>query len=156
QMVVVAKLGHPLKVTRRLVVILPPLIYRHPGFGEAARTVKTLGSQLGADIVGLVVNDEVERFAELMNPIRPATPIRFERVERWGTLLSDLRRQTQQDDLVIVLSARRGTLPWHPKLERLPGQLAGLVPESFLVFYPAELDSRRREIPSPRVLPRGL
>lgn len=156
QLVVVAKLGHPLKVTRRLVVVLPPLIYRHPGFGDAARTVKTLGSQLGADILGLVVNDEVDRFTELMNPIRPATPMRFERVERWGTLLSDLRKHAKQDDLIIVLSARRGTLPWHPKLERLPSQLAGLVPESFLIFYPAEVDSRRREIPSPRVLPRGL
>src|SRR5690606_30884017 len=51
QMIVVAKLGHPLNVTKRLVVVMPPLIYRHPGFAEAGRAVKTLGSQLGASIV---------------------------------------------------------------------------------------------------------
>src|SRR5690606_31532552 len=141
QMVVVAKLGHPLNVTKRLVVILPPLIYRHPGFGEAARAVKTLASQLGATILGLVVNEEVDRVAQMLEPIKPTLPIRFQRVERWGALLGELRSQLQADDLVVVLSARRGTLPWHPKLERLPGQLAGLVPESFLIFYPSEVDT---------------
>ena len=57
---------------------------------------------------------------------------------------------------MVVLSARRGTLPWHPKLERLPGQLAGLVPESFLMFYPSEVDTPPRDTASPSVLPRGL
>lgn len=156
QMVVVAKLGHPLNVTKRLVVILPPLIYRHPGFGEAARAVKTLAGQLGATILGLVVNEEVDRVAQMLEPIKPTLPIRFQRVERWGALLGELRSQLQADDLVVVLSARRGTLPWHPKLERLPGQLAGLVPESFLIFYPSEVDTPARDAPSPSVLPRGL
>lgn len=156
QMIVVAKLGHPLNVTKRLVVVMPPLIYRHPGFAEAGRAVKTLGSQLGASIVALVVNDEIERVSEHLDPIRPASPVKYERIDRWGALLEDLRGRLKPDDLVVVLSARRGTLPWHPKLERLPSQLAGLVPESFLMFYPAEVDTPQRDAVSPSVLPRGL
>jgi Kef-type K+ transport system membrane component KefB/mannitol/fructose-specific phosphotransferase system IIA component (Ntr-type) len=155
-MVVVAKLGHPLNVTKRLVVVLPPLIYRHPGFFEAMRGVKSIASQLGAPILGLGIDEEQDRLEPLIQPIRPAAAIQFERVDGWSRLLSALRDRVSPDDLVIVLSARRGTLPWHPKLERLPAQLAGLLPESFLMFYPAEADTPRRETVAPSVLPRGL
>jgi mannitol/fructose-specific phosphotransferase system IIA component (Ntr-type) len=41
----------------------------------------------------------------------------------------------------VVLSARRGTLTWSKELERLPGQLSSLVPESFLMVYPSETDA---------------
>lgn len=156
QMVVVAKLGHPLNVTKRLVVVLPPLIYRHPGFFEAVRAAKMIGSQLGAPILGLAVEEDAARMSELLQPIRPAASVQIERVAGWGALITDLRSRVNPEDLVIVLSARRGTLPWHPKLERLPGQLAGLVPKSFLMFYPPEADTPRREPVAPSVLPRGL
>jgi Kef-type K+ transport system membrane component KefB/mannitol/fructose-specific phosphotransferase system IIA component (Ntr-type) len=156
QMVVVAKLGHPLNVTKRLVVVMPPLIYRHPGFFEAARAVKTLASQLGAPILALVVQEDTQRLTDLFQPIRPAAPAVFQGVDAWNVLLRELREQVKVDDLVVVLSARRGTLPWHPKLERLPSQLAGLLPESFLIFYPAEVDTPRREPATTSVLPRGL
>jgi Kef-type K+ transport system membrane component KefB/mannitol/fructose-specific phosphotransferase system IIA component (Ntr-type) len=155
-MVVVAKLGHALNVTKRLVVVLPPLIYRHPGFFEAARGVKTIAAQLGAPILGLVVEEEAARLEALFQPIRPAAAAQFERVDGWSRLLHELRSRAKSNDLLIVLSARRGTLPWHPKLERLPSQLAGLAPESFLMFYPAEGDTPRREPATPSVLPRGL
>jgi mannitol/fructose-specific phosphotransferase system IIA component (Ntr-type) len=156
QMVVVAKLGHPLNVTRRLLVVMPPLIHRHPGFFEAARAVKTVATQLGATMVGLVVDDDADRIAELFAPIKPAMPAHFEGVSGWTRLMHELRQRVRADDLVVVLSARRGTLPWHPKLERLPTQLAGLLPESFLIFYPSEADTPRRDPVVPSVLPRGL
>ena len=153
---IVAKLGHPLNVTRRLLVVMPPLIHRHPGFFEAARAVKTVATQLGATMVGLVVDDDADRIAELFAPIKPAMPAQFEGVSGWTRLMHELRQRVRVDDLVVVLSARRGTLPWHPKLERLPTQLAGLLPESFLIFYPSEADTPRRDPVVPSVLPRGL
>jgi Kef-type K+ transport system membrane component KefB/mannitol/fructose-specific phosphotransferase system IIA component (Ntr-type) len=155
-MVVVAKLGHALNVSKRLVLILPPLIYRHPGFFDAARGVKAIASQLGAPILGLGIDEEPERLDPLFEPIRPAASVQFERVDGWGQLFAELRDRVRPDDLVVVLSARRGTLPWHPKLERLPSQLARLLPESFLMFYPSEADTPRREPVAQNVLPRGL
>ena len=38
------------------------------------------------------------------------------------------------------MSARRGTLAWHPGLERLPERLGTLAPECFLVVFPPEVD----------------
>jgi Kef-type K+ transport system membrane component KefB/mannitol/fructose-specific phosphotransferase system IIA component (Ntr-type) len=156
QMVVVAKLGHPLNTTKRLVLVMPPVIHRHPGFFEAARATKVIANRLGATVLGLAVDARAERFAELYAPLKPPVNATWERVGSWGMLLSELRKRVRPDDLVVALSARRGTLPWHPKLERIPAQLAGLVPESFLILYPSEADTSRRDAVSSSKLPRGL
>jgi hypothetical protein len=63
-----------------------------------------------------------------------------DRVEGWGPLLWELRTRLEAQDLVVVLSSRRGTLGWTRELEKLPGQLSSLVPESFLMVYPSEVD----------------
>lgn len=156
QMVLVAKLVDPLNTTKRLIVILPPLVHRHPGFFEAARATRVIASRLGASILGLVVEGSVERFEEMYQAIRPVAPITFQRVPIWSTLVPDLRRELREDDLVVVLSARRGTLPWHYRLERLPAQLSEFLPESVLIIYPSEADTPRLEGPPDGTLPRGL
>lgn len=156
QMVLVTQVQQPLAVTQRVVLVLPPLIHRHPGFYEAARAVKVLATKLGAPLTGLAVGAEGARFTELFAGIKPAAPATFERVEGWGSLIMAMRERTRADDLVVVLSARRGTLPWNPRLERLPAQLIDLLPESFVIVYPPEADTSGRDIISDIGLPRGL
>jgi mannitol/fructose-specific phosphotransferase system IIA component (Ntr-type) len=39
---------------------------------------------------------------------------------------------------VVVISARRGAVSWISTLERLPGALARLLPESFIMLYPSD------------------
>lgn len=156
QMVLVARLTDPLNTTTRVVVILPPLVHRHPGFFEAARATHVLANQLGATLLGLVVEGSPERFEEMYRPIRRAAPTTLERISGWGTLLSELGTTIRDDDLVVVMSARRGTLPWHPKLERLPQQLGQRLPGNMLILYPSEADTPRREALPSGVLPRGL
>lgn len=144
QLVLVAKLGHPLNTTRRIVLVLPPAIDRQPGFLEAVRTTKLLASGLGASLTGLVVRDDPTSAAERFDATKPQVPVSFERIPEWSGLLRALRDRLRPDDLVVVISAREGTPPWHPRLERLPGQLAGLVPESFVTLYPPEVETGER------------
>lgn len=156
QMVLVAKLDATLNTTRRVVLILPPLIHRHPGFFLAARATKVIANRLGASILGLSLDSDPDRMSELYRPIRPSTPATFEKVSGWGVVLSELATRLGPDDLVIVLSARPGTLPWHPRLERLPGHLARLVPKNFVIIYPPEADTNYGEPALSADLPRGL
>jgi Kef-type K+ transport system membrane component KefB/mannitol/fructose-specific phosphotransferase system IIA component len=156
QMVIVAKLGHPLNTTRRLVLVIPALAHRHPGFHEAIRSVKMIASQLGAPVVGLLVEGSPEKYETRFGKVKPAAPSEFHRLEGWSAVVPELRRRIQPSDTVVLLSARRGTLPWHPKLERLPRQLSRLGAESFLVIYPAEAESPRRWSAAPAALPTGL
>jgi Kef-type K+ transport system membrane component KefB/mannitol/fructose-specific phosphotransferase system IIA component (Ntr-type) len=153
ELVLVAKLGHPLNTTRRLVAILPPLSDRHLGLYRALGVVKRVASQLGAPIRALVVDGEADSFEVGFERVKPDLPVEFATVGGWNALLATLRDETRPDDLVVLFSARRGTATWQPKLERLPGQLASLAPESFVVVYPPELTEGAPPTPPTSGLP---
>jgi Kef-type K+ transport system membrane component KefB/mannitol/fructose-specific phosphotransferase system IIA component (Ntr-type) len=153
QMVIVAKMGHPLNTTQRIVVVIPPRADRHPGFLAAAGALKTLGSEVDARFEGLVIEEDPERYQTLFQKAQPDLPMEFGGVEGWGPLLWELRTRLEPQDLVVVLSSRRGTVTWHRELEKLPAQLSSLVPESFLVVYPSEVEV---EVGSPELSSESL
>ena len=148
ELVLVAKLGHPLNTTRRLVTILPGQSDHHPGFYRAVGVVKRIASQLGASVRALVVDWDTAPFEEGFAHVKPDLPVEFARIGGWNALLATLREETRPDDLVVLFSARRGTATWQPKLERLPGQLAVLLPESFVVVYPPYVTDRAAPQPA--------
>jgi Kef-type K+ transport system membrane component KefB/mannitol/fructose-specific phosphotransferase system IIA component (Ntr-type)/nucleotide-binding universal stress UspA family protein len=140
QTVLVAKMGHPLNTTARIVLVIPPGSDHHPGFGEAAGLIKTLTSEVDARLEVLVVREDPAHYESLLLKTKPDHPMVVEGAEGWGPLLWELRTRLEPQDLVVVLSARRGTVSWSRELERLPAQLSALVPESFLMVYPSEVD----------------
>jgi Kef-type K+ transport system membrane component KefB/mannitol/fructose-specific phosphotransferase system IIA component (Ntr-type) len=141
QTVLVARLGHPLSVTRRLVVLFPPGIDRHPGFQHALATVNRVASGVGAGMIGVVVGRDAERMKQLHAAVRPAVAAEWQAVEDWAVLGQWLQSSLRREDLVVLMGARRGTVAWHPRLARLPGELATLAPESFLAVYAPEAES---------------
>jgi Kef-type K+ transport system membrane component KefB/mannitol/fructose-specific phosphotransferase system IIA component (Ntr-type)/nucleotide-binding universal stress UspA family protein len=151
QMVMVARLGHALNTTARIVLVLPPAVDRHAGFAEAFRAVRVLSSRLGASLMAVAVEGDAAALEERTSAIRPQVPTTWEGVPEWGALYDRLGAVLGPDDLVVVLSARRGTLPWNPRLERMPGELVTLAPQSFIIVYPPEGDATLE-----RVDPGGL
>lgn len=141
QTLLVAKLSHPLSVTQRLVVLFPPGIDRHPGFPHALSTVNRIASGVGAGMAGVVVGTEAERVKGVHAAARPQVAAEWLAVQDWGALAAWLRESLRREDLVVLMAARRGTVAWHPRLARLPGELAGLAPESFLAVYAPESES---------------
>jgi Kef-type K+ transport system membrane component KefB/mannitol/fructose-specific phosphotransferase system IIA component (Ntr-type)/nucleotide-binding universal stress UspA family protein len=140
QMVLVARLGHPLGTTTRVVLVLPPAVEHHPGFMEAVRTVKTIAAGVGASVVALPIRGDAHLREVYAAAGGPSVPAAWEEVRDWGALRPELEGRLRREDLVMVVSARRGTLPWHPRLERIPAWLAELVPQSFILLYPPEIE----------------
>jgi Kef-type K+ transport system membrane component KefB/mannitol/fructose-specific phosphotransferase system IIA component (Ntr-type) len=156
QLVLVAKLGHPLNTTKRVILVIPPGSKHHPGFFSATQAVKLMASELGAPLHALVVRGDTPRYEELLADVKPQVPIEFENIDRWSQLFTFFREQLQPDDLVIILSARRGSLSWHRELERLPSFLAGVGPESFIMLYPSDAEPTFRRDFSGTTLPSSL
>lgn len=143
QQVMVAKLGHPLNTTRRILLLVPRGSDRMPGFFEAARAIKLTANRLGAALEGYVVAGSPEVYERHFASAKPDAPVRLERLPGWAEVRERLGREVRPDDLVVLLSARRGAISWNAALERLPAVLAELAPESFLVVYPSEVDLDR-------------
>jgi Kef-type K+ transport system membrane component KefB/mannitol/fructose-specific phosphotransferase system IIA component (Ntr-type)/nucleotide-binding universal stress UspA family protein len=158
QQVLVAKLGHPLNTTERVVLLIPHATDHLPGFLESVRTINRMANQLGARILGFTVRSDAESYLRDFERIAPKAPTTFERAESWEEALSRLQQEVRPDDLVVVLSARRGAVSWTSMLERLPGILARLVPESFIMMYPSEAISAasRQRFNRERVVPSAL
>jgi Kef-type K+ transport system membrane component KefB len=154
QQVLVAKLGHPLNTTKRIILLVPRGSDHLPGFLEATRTIKQLANQLGARIVGFTVRAPAAEYHAPFEKIQPRAPVTFQSIASWGEMVKRLEAEVQPDDLVVVMSARRGAVSWVSTLERLPGVLVQLIPESFIMLYPSEgipAASRHRFHAEPRL-----
>jgi hypothetical protein len=137
-LVLVSRIRDPLNATSETVLLLPPGIDHNAGFAEAIHTVATVASHAGARIRAVVVEDDPERYDRFLNRVGPEVTATVERVEDWKALLALLRDDISSGDLVVCMSARRGSMGWHPQLRTLPKSISTLVPEgSFVVVYPA-------------------
>ncbi len=136
--VLVSRLGHPINTTERVFVVAPPGVDHHEGFYEAVHVVKRLAERLGAELHVYVVDGNERQYERLFGMVEPELEGRFERVPGWSELESTLRRETDENDLVVPISPRQGSVGWDPGLTALPEQLAELPPGSFIVVTPRQ------------------
>jgi Kef-type K+ transport system membrane component KefB/mannitol/fructose-specific phosphotransferase system IIA component (Ntr-type) len=156
QQIVVAKLGHPLNTTQRIVLVVPQGSDLAPGYTQSVRMVKLMANRLGATIRAYTVGGSPRVYQEQFDGLQPEAPTRFHFVNGWPEVLAELELELKPDDLVIVLGARRGSVAWSETLERLPARLARLVPESFLMVYPSEIVVSPSSFATDALLPRAL
>lgn len=141
QQVWVCKIDQPLNIFQRLVVVLPALIDHNPGFYEAIRSLKHLAAQLGASLLVFVVKDNPEQYQQHFNAIAIEVTAKFAAIATLSAVKSTLQPLITHTDLLVLVSARAGTIAHERYLERLPRLLADLAP-GFLVLYPSEKDAR--------------
>ena len=150
QQVVVTRVREPLNLTGRVVVVLPPTVEHNAGVHETVHAVKTLASELDAPVDAHVVreggdgSDErpahapdqsiADRYRSLFGSVAPEAPFTVHEIDGWDAVDELLERVTV-DDLVVVVSARRGHLGWHPELRTLPKRVATTAPGNFAVVY---------------------
>ncbi len=140
QLVLVSHIRQPLNTTTGIVVILPPGIEHNDGFAETIRTLDRLATQLGAPIRGLVVEQRAGQFDRLFELADVDVTATFDRVGGWNALRDRLRTDVTDTDLVVTVSARRGTMGWDPALQTLPRFVSTTTPGNALVVYPATGD----------------
>jgi Kef-type K+ transport system membrane component KefB len=145
--VLIAQLGRPIAATARVYLVLPPAIDYNPGFYGAIATVKRLVIALGAPIEAIAVKTDARRLERRFAEVPGELTLTFGSADSWTALLRSLQDRIRPEDLVVLISARRGTVAWAQALERLPVMLAGLG-ASFLGIVPsdAELDVTPAEI----------
>ena len=149
----ISHIRQPLNTMERVILILPNNIVYKPGFEDSISIIKGIASQLSATIKGLVIRDDLESYQKVSDKVHPNVKIEFQSIDDWNSLYKNHLNDVKSTDLVILLSARRGTVAWHPDLETIPKKLASMNFENFIVFYPTEMKetdlrgSRGTEIP---------
>ncbi|MFC6463460.1 cation:proton antiporter [Marinilactibacillus sp. GCM10026970] len=138
QSILVTKLDHPLEITRRIVLIVPRGADHKGGYREALERIKTLTVRLSAFLLVLVVGESKNSYQNSIENIQPDPPFEIKEIDNWEALRESYVHNLNNDDIVVIMSARKGTVAWHPQLEELPKSLAKVKPKSFIVYYPEE------------------
>ncbi|MEX0778448.1 MAG: cation:proton antiporter [Balneolales bacterium] len=139
EMAMVCKLDQPLKTTERIILAVPPLADREPGFSRALDTIKNLTTELGAELTVIATSANSDILEEFICNKEPEVPAEFDLLGDWSEMIKKNRMDLEENDLVILLSARKGLISWQPNLERLPRIIGNDYPDvNFLVVYPSE------------------
>ena len=136
--VMIARLGHPINTTDRMILLLPRGIVHHEGFFESLYLYKLLADRLGAEPIVIAIDSEVDQYERVFDYVDPELDATFRAIDDWGTAIQTASSELSEDDLVCAIGAERGGIGWHRVLEDLPRRLAELPPESFLIMYPRE------------------
>jgi Kef-type K+ transport system membrane component KefB/mannitol/fructose-specific phosphotransferase system IIA component (Ntr-type) len=140
QMLFASRCFMPINTMKRIVLAVPPLIDHQPGFATAIRSIKTLAHQLDASLLTVSVAPTMERASDIIQKTQPRTEESYVQLDRWDTLLPWFKSTLSKDDLLVIVSVRKGRLSWQPNLNRMPRlisqQFSGV---NFVVVYPPEM-----------------
>ena len=123
-MAVVARLAAPLAAARRLVVLVPPQVYREAGFARAARVLKVLAAQKGLDVHVITAAADAEAVEDRFRTARPEAAVTVEGLGAWPGATRALDDRVRTGDVLVLVGVRRGAVAWRPALQRLPRVLA--------------------------------
>nr|WP_245778652.1 cation:proton antiporter [Halomicrobium zhouii] len=140
QLTLVSRIREPLGTTRRIRLVLPPGIDHNAGFPEALHACTHLAAQVGAPVHSLLVDGDSDGDGRADALDRAGAAGEYESVAGWTELRTRLRETTQEDDLVVCLSARRTDPSWHAALQTLPMDVSTLTDGNFVVVYPASAE----------------
>lgn len=136
QEVMIAKFLMPVYTLRRIIIAVPPKAEYEPGFSKWVEHFCRMGSILGCRVHFFANEQTLSRLQQLVKKKYSSTPTEFSLLEEWNDLLL-LTGQVNYDHLLVVISARRGSISYDTSFERLPGQLGKYFSNnSLIVLYP--------------------
>lgn len=134
--VMIAKFLMPVNTLRRIIVAVPSKAEYETGFTKWVEHFCRMGSILGCRVHFFANEHTLPLLQRLVKKKHSGTPTEFSRLDNWDDLLL-LTGQVNFDHLLVVISARRGSISYNPAFERLPAQLGKyFANNSLIILYP--------------------
>ncbi len=128
----------PLNTVSRLLVAVPRYAEKEHDFISCFGQVRRLSSQIGARVV-FFANEETQRALQALCR-RPGKFLRasYREMEDWEDVLM-IAKETEADDMVVMISARHATASYNPLFRQIPDMLERFFAEhSWLIIYPQQ------------------
>lgn len=137
--VMVARFLIPINTLRRIIVAVPPKAEYEAGFQKWVDHFCRMGTTLGCRVHFFANEQTGSLLQALVKKKHSDTLTEFSRLDEWEDLLL-LTGQVNYDHLLVVISARRGSISYDSSFEKLPGQLGRyFTNNSLIVLYPDQL-----------------
>ena len=105
-MVVVARLVVPLAAAKRLVVLVPPLVWREVGFARAVRVLKVMAAQKGLGLLVLANEADAQEVDERFRAARPEAAVEIAPLKAWSDAVKTLDDRAETGDVLVLVGVR--------------------------------------------------
>lgn len=137
----ICHLEKPLVLHKRIVIAAPPHSEHENGFGLWISKISKLAQELSISIVlycNETTQNAVHRYIKKNKQASTITTIQF---TDWEDFLI-LSKHVNQDDLIVLISARKGAASYMGVLENLPSKMEKYFPvNSRFVIYPQQFEN---------------
>jgi Kef-type K+ transport system membrane component KefB len=138
--VYICSFQHPVNTARKIVVVVTPNAQYEIGFKYWAKKIGFLSKQAGARILLCSSSETKEAFQTELKENKSNIEVSYAHFENVEDFLI-LSRQISSDDLIVIVSARKGTLSYHSYMDTIPGKLLKhFVDNNFILLYPEQTE----------------
>ena len=138
EMMLVAKLVQPVSTIAGIKVVVPPRAEYERGFACWVKTVHTLAKQTSAPVTFYSKEFTSTRIKKALKEANASIEVMYEVFDDWRNL-NTLKLDLVKDDLLVIVSARLGSISYHSYLPDVPKQLSKhFRVHNFLVIYPEQ------------------
>ena len=134
--IVIASVGRPLNTIRRIHVAVPSRAQFEPGFHRWIDRLARLARNLDCRIVFHGRQDTFALISARISAVHPATRTAFEPMDHWNELPA-LMEDIAEDHLLVIITARRGTVSYKTVFDKLPAELRGHYSgDNLIILFP--------------------
>ncbi|MGZ5220172.1 MAG: cation:proton antiporter [Chitinophagaceae bacterium] len=138
--VYLCRFQHPVNTARKIVLVVTPNAQYEIGFKYWVKKMGSLSKQAGARLLVCSSDETRKAFQTELKKTRrniEATYTHFENVEDFLVLSREITR----DDLIVIVTARKGTLSYHSYMDTIPGKLLKHFGDNnFILLYPGQTE----------------
>jgi Kef-type K+ transport system membrane component KefB len=138
QRILFSRLVEPLNMSRRIIVLMPPMADRRRDFSTLITELKFLSKQIGTEMRVFLSAKDTGNICKRIESARPSRPLSIVECESLLEARSKMIAEIKPEDTVLLALERRSSVLWIPTLDKLAELLANTFPSNNLLFaYPS-------------------
>ncbi|WP_236652719.1 cation:proton antiporter [Chitinophaga vietnamensis] len=136
--VYVCNFQHPLSTTKKMVLVMPHNTEYEIGFSHYIGKMFVLAKQAGARLLIFCNNKTQQVVTAWMEQAKMSVDVVFKQFDTIEDFLI-LSREVTRDDLVVTVTARKGTLSYHAFMESIPAKVSRHFKDNnVILLYPEQ------------------
>lgn len=130
----------PFNTLKRIVAVVTTRAEREPGFAHWYRKLTNIARSSGLSISFFATRETIREMQELQKQQNTEVKISWQEFSQWDDFLI-FSREVKKDDLLFIVSSRKGQVSWQHQLDKLPYYLSNYFPNtSFIMLYPQQIE----------------
>lgn len=121
--IIIARCVQPLPTLRRLQVAVPSRAEFEPGFYRWLERLARLAGNLDCKILFHGRGESLKVIKEFLLAVHQSVRAEYHDMDHWNHLPT-LATQVQNEDMLVVVTARKGTISYKSAMDRLPDELS--------------------------------